>query len=62
MVFKKSVESDNFNIQKFVVIKVKSFKWLYTLFGNNYRVATLSKLYLTVIGINMQSLKSIEQF
>ena len=30
--------------------------------GNDYRVAALSKLYLTVIGINMQSLKSIGQF
>ena len=30
--------------------------------GNDYGVATLSKLYLTVIGIIMQSMKSIGQF
>ena len=31
-------------------------------FGNDYRVATLSKSYLTTKGITMQSLKSIGQF
>ena len=31
----------------------------YKLSGNEYRVATLSKLYLTVIGIIMQSFKFI---
>ena len=30
--------------------------------GNDYRVATLSKSYLTTTGITMQSLKSIGQF
>ena len=30
--------------------------------GNNYRVATLSKSYLTVKRITMQNLKSIGQF
>ena len=34
---------------------------MYGLSGNDCRVATLSKSYLTVIGI-MQSLKSIGQF
>ena len=29
------------------------FKWTYGLFGNGYRVATLSKLYLIVIGNEM---------
>ena len=29
--------------------------------GNDYRVATLSKSYLTTTGITMQSLKSIEK-
>ena len=37
--------------------KSACFKWTYRLSGNDYRVATISKLYLTVIGI-MQSLKS----
>ena len=31
-------------------------------YDNDYRVAVLSKSYLTGIGIIMQSLKSIEQF
>ena len=31
-------------------------------FANDYRVATISKLYLIVIGIIMQSLKLIGQF
>ena len=30
--------------------------------GNDYRVTTLSKFYITVTGIIMQCLKSIEQF
>ena len=30
--------------------------------GNDYRVATLLKSYLIVIGTTMQGLKSIEQF
>ena len=38
-------------------------KWKYGNFNNNYRVATLSKSYLTIIGIDiMQSLKSLGQF
>ena len=37
-----------------------SFKWTYELSGKDYRVPTLPKLYLIVIGIIMQSLKSIE--
>ncbi len=32
------------------------------LFGHNYRVAALSTLYLTVLGIILPSLKSIGQF
>ncbi len=35
---------------------------MYGLSGNDYRVAALSKSYLTVKGISMQSLKSIGQF
>ena len=41
--------------------KSACFKWLYGLLGNNYRVATLPKSYLTVVGIIMQSLNSIGQ-
>ena len=50
--------------QKFVFKKVEKlmFKWMYGHSGNAYRVATLSKLYLTTTGITMQSLKSIGQF
>ena len=36
-------------------------KWTYGHSGNDYRVATLSKLYLTTTGTIMQSLKSIVQ-
>ena len=45
-----------FNIQKFVVKKVKKsacFKWTYGLSSNDYRVAALSKSYLTAMGISM---------
>ena len=42
--------------------KINKFKWTFGLFGQNYRVATLSKMYLTVLGIIIQSLKSIGQF
>ena len=38
------------------------FKWTYGQIGHNYRVATFSTLYLTVSGIIITSLKSIEQF
>ena len=38
------------------------FKWTYGQYGNDYRVATLYEFYLTIIGIIMQSLKSIGQF
>ena len=31
--------------------KINMFKWTYGLFGENYRVATLTLLYLTVLGI-----------
>ena len=37
-------------------------KRIYGLSENNHRVATLPKLYLTVIGIIMQSMKSIGKF
>ena len=37
-------------------------KWTYGHSGNGYRVATLSKSYLTTTGITMQSLESIGQF
>ena len=42
--------------------KTTCFKWTYGHYGNDYRVAMLSESYLTVIGIIMQSLKSIGQF
>ncbi len=47
------------------VIKVKKstcWKLTYGHSGEDYRVATLSKLYLTTTGITMQNLKSIGQF
>ena len=31
--------------------KINKFKWTYGLFGHNYRVAALSRLYLTVLEI-----------
>ena len=37
-------------------------KWTYGHSDNDYRVATLSNSYLTIIGITMQNLKSIGQF
>ena len=37
--------------------KINKFKWMYGLFGHNYRVAALSTLYLTVSGIIIPSLK-----
>ena len=40
--------------------KLACFKWPYGIFGNDYRVATLSVSYLSVKGIIIQSLKSIE--
>ena len=64
-IFQKSDESDDFNIQKLVVKKSKKsacFEWTYRLSGNDYRVDTLYKLYLTVTGINIQCLKPIGQF
>ena len=42
--------------------KINMFKMDAGLFGHNYRVATLSTLYLTVLGIIITSLKSIRQF
>ena len=33
------------------------FKWTYGLYGNDYKVATLSKSYITVIDTIMLSLK-----
>ena len=42
--------------------KINKFKLTYGLFGHNYRVAALSTLYLTVLGIIIPSLKSIGQF
>ena len=45
----KSDEQDNYNIQN----------WTDGLSGNDYRVAALPKSYLIIIGIIMQSLKSI---
>ena len=43
------------------VKKSTCLKWTYGHFGNDYRVATLSKSYLTTKGITMQSLKSISR-
>ena len=42
--------------------RVEYFKLTYGLSGNDYRVATLPKAYLIVIGIIMQSVKLIGQF
>ena len=44
------------------IISCKNVKWTYGLFGHNYRVAALSTLYFTVLGIIIPSLKSIGQF
>ncbi len=44
------------------VKKVTCLKSTYGLLGKDYRVAKLSKLYLTVSGIISPSLKSIGQF
>ena len=41
--------------------KTTYFKWTYGLSGNNMRVVTLSKPYLTVAGIIMASFKLIRQ-
>ena len=41
--------------------KSACFNWMYGLSGNDYKVATLPKSYLIVIGIILQSLKSIVQ-
>ncbi len=41
--------------------KINKFKYTYGLFGHNYRVAALSTLYLTVLGIIIPSLKQIGQ-
>ncbi len=52
-------------ITHFVVEKVKNlhvFNGPNRLLGNAYRVATLSKLYLTYIGIIIQSFKLTVQF
>ena len=38
--------------------KINEFKCTYGLFGHNYRVAALSKLYLTVLWIIIPSLES----
>ncbi len=41
--------------------KTNKFKWTYELFGHTYRVAALSTLYLTLLGIIIPSLKSLGQ-
>ena len=64
-VYKNSDQSDNYVTYKFVVKNVKKstcLKLTYGHSGNDYRVATLSNLYLTSTGITIQSLKSIGQF
>ena len=48
--------------KKILSKKSACFKWTYGLSGNGYRIAALSKSYVTVIGISKQSLKSIGQF
>ena len=40
------------------VKKLPCFKWTYGLYGRGYKAATLSKLYQTVTGIIIKSLKS----
>ena len=39
-------------------LKIRMYKWTYGHSDNEYRVATLSKSFLTTTGITMQSLKS----
>ena len=43
-------------------LKSTCLKWTYEHSGNDYRVALLSKSYLTTTEITMQSLKSMGQF
>ena len=43
-------------------VQMSKINMLNGLFGHNYRVAALSTLYLTVLGIIIPSLKSIGQF
>ena len=47
---------------KWIILSLKNLLSKNGLSGNDHRVATLHKLYLTVVGIVMQSLKSIRQF
>ena len=47
------------SLKKLYLVEIASFKWKYRLSGNDYKVAAVSKSYLTVLGIIMQSLKSI---
>ncbi len=35
------------------------YKWMYELSGNDYRVATLSKLYLSVTGIPIEIFEAL---
>ncbi len=42
--------------------KDENKKWIYGVSKNNYRVAILSRLYLTVPGIIIPGMKSIGQF
>ena len=43
------------------ISKINMLIWMYVLFGRNYRVVTLSTLYLTVLDIIILMLKFIRQ-
>ena len=60
-----SLSNKDDNIHKSKALKsnswTKEHEWTHGLAGNDYRVATLYKSFLTVTGIAIQSLKSMGQ-
>ncbi len=61
MISFKNRKSSNKNVCKYVKNQYV-LNWTYGLFGQNYRVATLSTFYPTVSAIIIPSLKIIGQF
>ena len=61
----ETISSLKYNIIKNIVFisqkKITVLKWTYGLTGNDNEFANKNKLYLTIIGITMSSLKSIGQ-
>ena len=52
-------EKQVFHVKMYVkMLKINKFKWTYGLCGRNCRVAALSTLYLTVLGIIIPSLNT----